>query len=236
MIPKKVHLSWKTKDLLDSKSPLVVHGVKRLVDLNPDWEVTIYDDQEVDDYLKTQLEPQVYALIASKHIVQKTDLWRLIKLYEEGGLYIDVDRFVDTPLNDLVDENTKWVLPTYRDYDFSHDFMMTAPHNPAYRLAAQMYIERMRQGHTSVYFLGPQTYMHAVTQTLTGEMLNTDLGIAAFDRLRDIMKSCEFIKTFREEPPYNTIVYRGENLGLDWEQEKRKFYAESGLKHWSGDW
>jgi hypothetical protein len=236
MIPKKVHLSWKTKDLLDSKSPLVVHGVKRLVDLNPDWEVTIYDDQEVDDYLKTQLEPQVYALIASKHIVQKTDLWRLIKLYEEGGLYIDVDRFVDTPLNDLVDENTKWVLPTYRDYDFSHDFMMTAPHNPAYRLAAQMYIERMNQGHTSVYFLGPQTYMHAVTQTLTGEMLNTDLGIAAFDRLRDIMKSCGFIKTFREEPPYNTIVYRGENLGLDWEQEKRKFYAESGLKHWSGDW
>lgn len=236
MIPKKVHLSWKTKDLLDSKSPLVVHGVKRLVDLNPDWEVTIYDDQEVDDYLKTQLEPQVYALIASKHIVQKTDLWRLIKLYEEGGLYIDVDRFVDTPLNDLVDENTKWVLPTYRDYDFSHDFMMTAPHNPVYRLAAQMYIERMSQGHTSVYFLGPQTYMHAVTQTLTGEMLNTDLGIAAFDRLRDIMKSCGFIKTFREEPPYNTIVYRGENLGLDWEQEKRKFYAESGLKHWSGDW
>jgi hypothetical protein len=236
MIPKKVHLSWKTKDLLDSKSPLVVHGVKRLVDLNPDWEVTIYDDQEVDDYLKTQLEPQVYALIASKHIVQKTDLWRLIKLYEEGGLYIDVDRFVDTPLNYLVDENTKWVLPTYRDYDFSHDFMMTAPHNPAYRLAAQMYIERMNQGHTSVYFLGPQTYMHAVTQTLTGEMLNTDLGIAAFDRLRDIMKICGFIKTFREEPPYNTIVYRGENLGLDWEQEKRKFYAESGLKHWSGDW
>jgi len=54
MIPKKVHLSWKTKDLLDSKSPLVVHGVKRLVDLNPDWEVTIYDDQEVDDYLKTR--------------------------------------------------------------------------------------------------------------------------------------------------------------------------------------
>jgi hypothetical protein len=236
MIPKKIHISWKTKDLLDSKSPLVVHGVKRLVDLNPDWEVTIYDDQEVDDYLKTQLEPQVYALIASKHVVQKTDLWRLIKLYEEGGLYIDVDRFVDTPLNDLVDENTKWVLPTYRDYDFSHDFMMTAPHNPAYRLAAQMYIERMNQGHTSVYFLGPQTYMHAVTQTLTGEMLNTDLGIAAFDRLRDIMKSCGFIKTFREEPPYNTIVYRGENLGLDWEQEKRKFYAESGLRHWSNEW
>jgi mannosyltransferase OCH1-like enzyme len=126
MIPKKVHLSWKTKDLLDSESPLITEGVKKLIELNPNWEVTIYDDAEVDAYLQEQLEPQLYALIADKHIVQKTDLWRLIKLYIEGGLYMDIDRFVNTPLDDLVDENTKWVVPTCRDYDFSHDFMMTA--------------------------------------------------------------------------------------------------------------
>jgi mannosyltransferase OCH1-like enzyme len=126
MIPKKVHLSWKTKDLLDSESPLITEGVKKLIELNPNWEVTIYDDAEVDAYLQDKLEPQLYALIADKHIVQKTDLWRLIKLYIEGGLYMDIDRFVNTPLDDLVDEGTKWVVPTCRDYDFSHDFMMTA--------------------------------------------------------------------------------------------------------------
>ena len=124
MIPKKVHLSWKTKDLLDSESPLITEGVKKLIELNPNWEVTIYDDAEVDAYLQEQLEPQLYALIADKHIVQKTDLWRLVKLFIEGGLYIDIDRFVNTPLDDLVDEDTKWVVPTCRDYDFSHDFMM----------------------------------------------------------------------------------------------------------------
>jgi mannosyltransferase OCH1-like enzyme len=79
---------------------------------------------------RSKLEPQLYALIADKHIVQKTDLWRLIKLYIEGGLYMDIDRFVNTPLDGLVDEDTKWVVPTCRDYDFSHDFMMTSPQSP----------------------------------------------------------------------------------------------------------
>ncbi len=143
MIPKKVHLSWKTKDLLDSESPLITEGVKKLIELNPNWEVTIYDDAEVDAYLQEQLEPQLYALIADKHIVQKTDLWRLVKLFIEGGLYIDIDRFVNTPLDDLVDEDTKWVVPTCRDYDFSHDSMMTAPQNPAYQVAANLYLERL---------------------------------------------------------------------------------------------
>jgi hypothetical protein len=36
MIPKKVHLSWKTKDLLDSESPLITEGVKKLIELNPE--------------------------------------------------------------------------------------------------------------------------------------------------------------------------------------------------------
>ncbi len=236
MIPKKVHLSWKTKDLLDSESPLITEGVKKLIELNPNWEVTIYDDAEVDEYLKDRLEPKLYALIADKHIVQKTDLWRLVKLFIEGGLYIDVDRFVNKPLDDLIDKDTKWVLPICRDYDFSHDFMMTAPQNPAYSYATQLYLERLQEGHSSIYFLGPQTYMHAITKTLMGEMINTNPGEEVFEAIRGAIKTSGFIKTYREDPPYDTIVYRNDTLGLDWEQEKRKFYAESGLKHWSGDW
>jgi len=236
MIPKKIHLSWKTKDLLASESPLITEGVKKLIELNPNWEVTIYDDTEVDAYLQKHLEPTLYALIANKHIVQKTDLWRLIKLFEEGGLYMDIDRFVDTPLDDLIDEGTKWVVPTCRDYDFSHDFMMTAPQNPVYSTAIHLYIQRLQEGHNNIYFLGPQTYMHAITLVVMGKMINTDPGVEVFDRIRETMDAAGFIKTYREDPPYNTIVYREGALGLNWEQEKRKFYAESGLKHWSGDW
>ena len=132
MIPKKIHLTWKDKDLLESSSPIVSEGVRKLIDLNPDWSAVIHDDEDVDNYLREKLGSD-YSLIANAHIVQKSDLWRLVLLFEEGGLYIDIDRFIDTPLNDLLEPNAQWVLPTCRDYDFSHDFMMTAPQNPHIR-------------------------------------------------------------------------------------------------------
>ena len=58
MIPKKVHITWKTKDLLQSESPIVTEGIKKLIELNPEWEVTIYDDEEVDTYLQRRLGDQ----------------------------------------------------------------------------------------------------------------------------------------------------------------------------------
>lgn len=236
MIPKKIHLAWINKNLLDSDSPLIIHGVKKLIELNPEWEVTFYDDEEIDAYLKEKLDAPLYDLIAHKHPVQKTDIWRLIKIYTEGGLYLDIDRFCDTTLENLLEENTKWVLPICRDYDFSHDFMMSAPENPVYKVAIDMYLHRLQDGHTNIYFLGAQTYMHAITFSLLGEIVNTDPGKEVFKSIKDKLNAIDFIKVYEEDPPYHTVIYREGQLNIDWEKEKRKFYKESGIKHWSGEW
>ena len=236
MIPKTVHMSWKDKSILESTNPLVVEGVKRVIELNPNWEVTIYDDAEVDAYLKEQLEPQHYELIQDKHIVQKTDLWRLVKLFIEGGVYMDIDRFCNISFDSLLEEGDKWVLPICRDYDFSHDFMMTAPENPVYNYAASLYVQRLIEGHDNIYFLGPQTYMHAVTQTFCGEMIDPNPEAEVFERIKQQASTSGFIKVYDEKPPYDTVIYKNGALKLDWETEKRKLYKEFGLKHWTGDW
>ena len=236
MIPKKIHLSWKDKDLLESKSELVQLGVKRLAELNPDLELVISTDAEVDRYLSDNLPADDYERIADCHIVQKTDLWRLMKLHSEGGLYVDIDRFCNMKLDDLIDADTKWVLPTYLDYDFSHDFMMTAPNNPAFYTAVSLYLQRLKEGHRDVYFLGPQTYMHAVALTLTGEMVQTNPGVSKFNGIRSIINHFGFIKTFREDPPHETILYRDGDTVLNLEHLKRAFYADSGLRHWTNQW
>jgi hypothetical protein len=98
-----------------------------------------------------------------------------------------------------------------------------------------MYLQRVREGHTSQYFLGPQTYMHAVTYTLLGEEVNTNPGIEKMNLIRDKFKEMEFIKTYREVPPNDTIIYKG-NIGDELEVLKRDFYAKEGIKHWTGEW
>jgi len=235
MVPKHVHMTWPTKEIVNSQATLVNLGLRKLIDLNPDWTVTIHEDAEIDEYLEFHLGRNVWNLIRNDHIVTKTDLWRLIKLYEEGGVYCDIDRICDTPLDVAIPEGVNWVLPTCLDHDFSQDFMATAPGNPAFELAAALYVDRRTKGQTSTYYLGPQTYMHAVTETLTGYPINSGCGPWIMGKLREQIASMPFIATMREQPPYKTILHRGD-IDFDHEQAKRELYKEFGMKHWTGEW
>jgi hypothetical protein len=122
-----------------------------------------------------------------------------------------------------------------RDYDFSHDIMITASRNPVMKLTADLYLERLKEGIYSQYFLGPQTYMHAITKTLFGTMINTDPGKEIFDKMREEIANYPFIKLYREEPPNDMILYRGEEGHLV-EEYKRDFYKKEKVKHWTGEW
>lgn len=243
-IPKKVHISWNDKDVLEHPSPLIQNGLRNLVAMNPDWEVTISDDADIDAQLQHYLPGDDYALIRDAHIVAKSDAWRLCKLLHEGGLYIDIDRFYNIPLADISTPETKWVLPTYQDYDFSQDFMLSSPGNPAFAETLRLQFERRRQGHQNIYLLGAQTYMHAVTTALTGRMINTDPGTDAFAEIRARLSTLPFIQTYRETSPYDTVVYRHDperfqtdaSNTTDWETLKREFYASYQVRHWTGEW
>ena len=229
-------MSWKTKDVVNSQSPIIVNGLQQIIDLNPDWDVQISTDNEVNLYLKDNLPLDYYKLVENIGIVPQTDIWRLIKLFKVGGVYIDIDRLCNKPLNDLLTDGVKWVLPTCEDNDFSHDFMMTSSGNPAFENVINLYFDRRTAGHDNVFFLGAQTYMHGITHSLMGEMINTDPGKEKFDWLRDKIKDSGFISTYRESLPDNTVIYKGGISAQEWENMKRSFYASSGVKHWTKEW
>jgi mannosyltransferase OCH1-like enzyme len=228
-------MSWKTKDVVHSQDELIQKGLHNLIALNPEWQLNISTDEEVDAYLQTVLGSD-YALVKDVGIVPQTDLWRLFKLYTEGGLYIDIDRLCNISLNDVLDDTTKCVLPTCEDVDFSHDFMLSAPYNPIFANTIDLYLRRRKEGHTNVYFLGPQTYMHSVTYTLLGQIINSNPGPEIFDEIRKYIASTGFIKTYRESPPGDTMLYQEPITAEQWESMKRKFYADNQIKHWTGEW
>lgn len=236
MIPKIVHISWKDKGVADSQSPLIVNGLRKLIDLNPDWDVQISTDEEVDKYLQESLDKEDYNLVKNIGIVPQTDIWRLLKLYNEGGVYVDIDRLCSKPLSDLLEDGVKWVLPTCADNDFSHDFMMTAPENPAILNTIKLYLERRRNGIDNTYFLGAVTYMHGVTLSLFNEMIDVNPGKEKFDWIRQKIANVPFIKTYKESLPNDSIIYNGNTSIEVWESMKRKFYADNNVKHWTGEW
>lgn len=247
MIPKRIYISWTDEKVIKNQSPLILNGIRNLIDLNPDWTCFVYTDGEVDFYLKDELDQSDYSMIATKHIVAKTDIWRLLKLFNEGGLYIDIDRFCNIPLSNILEPTTKMVLPTCGDYNFSHDFMMSAPNNPVYAIALQMMFERMKAGETNLNELGARTYMHAVTRVMFNKMIDVNPGSDIFNDIRNELNESGFVKTYKEKLPFDSIIYKHDpntfKLGdtkvenpYDWEMLKRELYARYNLRHWTNEW
>ena len=83
-----------------------------------------------------------YARVAPLHPVEKTDVWRLLKMWREGGIYTDIDRRWNVKVRSFVTNATRLVLPTQhgfgisrteQSFDFSQDFMCSARHNPLFK-------------------------------------------------------------------------------------------------------
>jgi len=104
MIPKIAHLVWNHKEVLNSNHPLITNGLHNLIKLNPDWVVTIYTPPEIELYLKNILSEEDYNLVKNRHFVSKIDLWRLFKMYYDGGLYMDLDRMVNIPMSEIIED------------------------------------------------------------------------------------------------------------------------------------
>jgi hypothetical protein len=157
-------------------------------------------------------------------------------MYLEGGLYIDLDRFYNIPLSQIVTNGIRCVLPTHLDHDFSQDLMLCAPNNPMFLDAANLNMHRRRMGWNHIYGLGPQTYMNAVTKNLTGQIIESSPGEETMQKLREQIEKTGFAKTYREVPWKDTLVFKAtpEFENVDYELEKKLMYEEFEMHHWTG--
>lgn len=238
LIPKIVHATWKNKDVINDDSIFYKNCLGNIAKFSPTWDIQISDDDDVEEYLKKYLEDADYDLLSKRSIIEKIDVWRLIKLYNEGGVYVDMDRLCNTSLDDIVNENTRLVLPTCADHDFSHDFMMSAPMNPIFSETLNLNLKRRHEGSTNIYFLGPQTYMHGIMKAMYGKEIHIDSGSERFKEIRDMLDKVDFIETYREVPPLHSIIYRPElkQIDFDYDIEKKHFYQQHNARHWTNVW
>jgi hypothetical protein len=236
MIPKQMFLSWPNHNIWNLDHKLIRMGLFNLRDLNPEYNIQIFNDEQIKQDLKQSLEKTDYNLIENSPIIQQIDLWRLVKLYLYGGIYCDMDRIHDTPL--VISDNIKCVLPICGNSGFSHDFMATEAENPIFLKAIELYLSRRLQRINHTYLLGPQTYMHAITECLVGEQIDVNPETQDLERLRHLIVQSSFLETVEEIPPLFTLTSKNTwNLTLEeHENLKRELYEMSGLSHWTGEW
>lgn len=235
-IPKLIHVSWKNKDILDDQSPLILNGLLNLKTLNPEFSLEISDDQEVETYLKNHLSKWDYFKIKNKKIVEKIDLWRLLKLYNEGGIYVDIDRFCNIPFSTLIEKDTKCILPTHGDIDFSQDLMISCKHNPLFETAITYNLKgRYLLNPRGVFHLGPPLYMRAVTEVVFGKRHKRRPGTAIMEHFRELLESSKHFQTYKEEAPNDTLLfsYDVHTFRKGNGKSKEAFYSDQNITPWT---
>jgi len=232
-ITKKIHVTFPYPEIVNSTTDIVKYGLKQLFDFNPDWEHKVWLDDEVDAYLKGHLAVEDWELISKAGYAEKSDLWRMLLLFCEGGFYQDVDRLYNIPLSKVLEPETKMLLPI-NSADISQDLMCSAAGNPIFEKAIQLNLARRREVRDKtdpglVIWMGPDAYWSAATLSLFG--VTTNRGDQGFlDSIHNTVSRLDPLIKTKKESWCHLIVSEHPNCeGISKEPLDREFH----LKHWT---
>jgi len=99
MIEKNIFQSWFT----DQLHPLVKEKVDSIKKMNPEYEYHLYKDDDINDFVNEHFPGPIADCYNKLNIiVAKVDFWRYLVLYKYGGVYLDMDSSIETPLRELI--------------------------------------------------------------------------------------------------------------------------------------
>jgi len=100
-IPRRIIQTSKNHEL-----PLIARAASTNVRLlNPDYEYIFFTDEDIDKFINLNYPQYKDAFYAFKYPIQRIDFFRYLAIYKLGGFYFDLDVFLASSLDDLLDNS-----------------------------------------------------------------------------------------------------------------------------------
>lgn len=163
MIPKTIWQTWKSHDL-----PVRVAAyVRSWKQLNPTWQHALHDDEECREDVKKFGDPELLLVYDKMPLpVMKADLWRYLIVYENGGVYADVDTSCSVPIDQWMPDDAALVLGLENNVSMCQWAFAAEPKQQALAMALEKVVQRCR-GYIDM------SYQHVVHAS-TGPAVFTD--------------------------------------------------------------
>ena len=100
-IPRHV---WQTSHLTEDALPPIARANRiRMQRDNPEWSFHLVNDTMASAFIHSEFSPTVAnAYDSLRYGVAKADFWRYCVLYVHGGVYVDVDSALISPLDHFI--------------------------------------------------------------------------------------------------------------------------------------
>lgn len=113
-VPNIVHQTFISRNLPPEISKIVLHN-KRVCS---QCKFIFYDDEECDNFIKTNFEQRTYDAykkINDVYGAMKADFFRYCVLYKIGGIYLDIKSLIKVPLFKLINKSDICILDKLRN-------------------------------------------------------------------------------------------------------------------------
>ncbi|EEX50294.1 hypothetical protein HMPREF0621_1141 [Pasteurella dagmatis ATCC 43325] len=133
--------------------------------LSPSYEYRYVSTEARDEYIKTNADERTYnAYSKLTDGAAQADFWRIFTLYNEGGIYMDIDGHLVWNLDSIIDEEDTEVVITRRGL-YTNFFLASAKGNAFLKETLDIIIENIEEKRIDggVFSLtGPKTLIKAL--------------------------------------------------------------------------
>jgi mannosyltransferase OCH1-like enzyme len=138
MIPKNIILTYKTKNV-DEFPEFYRLCFERMVEFFNDYEIKIFDDTDM-DVLVRSFDSKLYEVYQQCEIIRKTDIFRLVALHVYGGIYMDLDVYLEKNPKSYIEQCDKSVILCIEKLNSPTPFSMYKDHHMKYVGLANYFI------------------------------------------------------------------------------------------------
>lgn len=162
-IPKNIFQTFKTADL-----PFITRFyIRRFRKKNPDWNYEFFDDEAVNNFMKTEFDERVFNAFSRIQIgAAKADMFRYAVLLKRGGVYLDVDSDLCRKLDDFIlPDDEAIIAPESIGNCFVQWALIFQKNHPFLAKALEMIVENIEKNlfvHDVHSCTGPTLFSNAI--------------------------------------------------------------------------
>lgn len=252
MIPKIIWQTYKTDyKNLPQKAKECSDSWKNL---NPEYEYRYLNDNEIYEFTEKYYGKEMLELMQSFKVpVMKADLWRILVIYEFGGVYADIDTRIFIPLDSLIINdgihregieinimNNDFIIAIENGLHYAQWVYMAKAKSPIIKSILDIILERCKNIDYQMtefvhYYTGPDAFTEGIRRYF-------DLPSLKHECISMIEKNnclCELLQN--ESLNYNlNEKMKNEKFfcysGNEWDSFKKKIIEHSfGSYHWRED-
>jgi inositol phosphorylceramide mannosyltransferase catalytic subunit len=171
-IPKVIYQTFKTKKL-----PFLTRWhIKSFRKRNPDYRYEFFDDDDIDQFFKTEFPGEVHSAYRQLNIgAAKADMFRYAILYKRGGVYLDIDSTIKGKLSGFIKSEDTAIISREGNPDlFVQWALIYEAGHPFLKRTLDLVLENIaenRYPHDVHSMTGPGVYTRAIQSCIDEDPL-----------------------------------------------------------------